>query len=106
MAVEKVSALNALQKACLKKPFRSFKDLDVGEYIVESFALVETKFGKRLRINLVDTYMYLPERFSMSLDDAALSELNSSPKIMVYSGKDMTDKDRLMLDFKDVPYFA
>ncbi|DAC81321.1 hypothetical protein QKK82_gp03 [Mayetiola barley midge adintovirus] len=101
------SALNKLKTACIKKPFKSFKDLAVGEYIVNSFVVVETKnYGQRIRINLDEYYMYLPERFQQMLDAATIAELNGGPKVMIYSGKDATDQNRLILDFQDVAYFA
>lgn len=101
------SALNKLKTACIKKPFKSFKDLTPGEYIVNSFVVVETKnYGQRIRINLDEFYMYLPERFQEVLDQAAIAELNLGPKIMIYSGKDVTDQNRLILDFQEVAYFA
>lgn len=101
------SALNKLQAACIKKPFKSFKDLAVGEYIVNSFVAVETKtYGQRIRINLEEFYMYLPERFQQMLDEAAIGELNLGPKIMIYGGKDIADQNRLILDFQDVEYFT
>lgn len=102
-----MEALNQLKTLCVKKTFKSFKDLVPGEYIVNSFALVTTAYGDRVRISIDNekTYLYLPERFK--LDEAAIIELNSSPKIMVYGGKeDNSVKGRLILDFRDVEYLA
>lgn len=101
-----MSALNTLKTACLKKPFASFKDLSPGDYIVNHFTFVETKHGKRVRIDLDNTYMYLPERFAASLSEAAMENLNQSSKVMTYSGKDAADQNRLILDFNDIDTFA
>lgn len=100
------SALNALKLACIKKNFVSFKEINSGEYIVEKFTVVDTSHGKRVRIDLRDSYMYLPERFVGALTEPVLAELNKSPKVMVYGGKDSSNRDRLILDFREYSYFA
>lgn len=97
---EKMSALDSLKIACLPKTFKSFKDLAPGEYIVQHFSTMDTIYGKRLRVDLDECYLYLPERFVKSLSEAAVAELNLSPKIMVYTGKDVGNQNRLMLDFQ------
>lgn len=106
--VKKMSAMLVLKNACLKKPYKSFKDLAPGEYIIKQFSVVTSKYeGKRIvRIDMEESYMYLPERFATSMTDAIIAELNASPKIMVFTGKDMNDRERLILDFHDVSYFA
>lgn len=101
-----MSALNLLQTACLKKSYKSFKDLPVGSYFIKSFSLADTDHGKRVRIEIEDTFMFLPERFASSLDEAAIKELNSTPKIMIYSGKDAAVQNRLILDFQEVAYYT
>lgn len=100
------SGLNALKLACLKKNFVSFKDLAPGEYIIKTFTVVDTTHGRRVRIDLADTYMYLPERFAIALTESAVLELNKTPKVMVFQGKDKNDRDRLILDFREYSYFA
>lgn len=102
-----MDALNQLKAICAKKTFKSFKDLVPGEYIVNNFALVTTTHGVRVSLTIDNgsTFLYLPERFNM--DEATIAELNDSPKIMIYGGKeDSTVKGRLILDFKDVAYLA
>lgn len=101
-----MDALSVLKETCLKKTFKSFKDLQPGEYIVTLFEKCETEKGERIRITIEDTYMYLPLRFYKALTEEALIELNKTPKIMVYGGKDTTTLNRLILDFKDASYFA
>lgn len=100
-----MSALTSLKSMCLKKSFKSFKNLEIGEYIVDKFSKVETDLGSRIRIDIGDIYMFLPERFA-SLDEEALAELNLKPKIMVYSGKDPETQNRLILDFQDAEFYA
>lgn len=93
--------MNALKGNCAKKPFMGFNELAVGEYEVKHFKRVETQYGERIRVDLIDKFMYLPERFIfMSNDD--IKELNKTPKIMIYGGKDDTNHNRLFLDFKPV----
>lgn len=92
--------MDSLKSACLSKNFKSFKELAQGEYIVNRFTHVDTKHGKRVRIDLEEFYMYLPERFT-SLTEADINSLNASQKIMVYSGKDASKQNRLILDFQE-----
>lgn len=94
--------LAALKSACILKTFQSFKDLPLGEYVVYRFAVVDTDHGTKVRIDLAETYMYLPERFVNALADTSMEALNQKPKIMIYKGKDTKHMDRLILDFKDV----
>lgn len=100
------SAVDALNTACEKKSYQSFKDLPIGEYIVNHFSICNTTYGDRVRIELVDTYMILPERFVTKLDQEKIDVLNRSPKIMVYGGKDSTSRERLILEFRDSSYYA
>lgn len=101
-----MDALSLLKEACVKKSFKSFKDMQPGEYIVTLFERCETNQGDRIRITIENFYMYLPERFSKSLPQEKLDELNTSPKIMIYGGKDVSAQNRLILDFKDATYFT
>lgn len=100
-----LAALNTLKAACTHKKYVSFKDLSNGEYIVNKFSIVNTVYGERIRIDLQDTYMYLPQSFLKTLTSEVLDELNKSPKVMVYQGKDSNNHNALILDFNDVSYF-
>lgn len=100
------TALGVLRLACTKKKFTSFKDFSTGQYVVNKFTIVETTYGKRVQIDLNDSYMYLPERFVHMLTQKDIDELNKSSKIMIYKGKDSTDKDRLILDFAENSYYS
>lgn len=95
-----MSALEVLKTACLSKSFKSFKNLDVGDYVVYDFQRIATDFGARIRIELHDCTMYLPERFSNMLTDEHLTELNDSTVVMSFTGKDPNAQNRLLLDFE------
>lgn len=100
-----IAALNALKAACSHKKFASFKDLSPGEYIVNKFTIVNTAYGERIRIDLHDSYMYLPQCFLKTLTPELLEDVNKSPKLMVYEGKDGNNRNALVLDFNEVSYF-
>lgn len=100
------SAMEALNFACAKKTYRSFKNLEPGEYIVNNFTIVDTIHGKRVQIIMGDSYMLLPERFIQKLDTEKVNILSKAPKVMIYGGKDSTDRDRLILKFRSDAYFS
>lgn len=97
-----MSAMNSLQTACSKRVYKSFENLAVGEYIIKSFTMWGTEFGPRIRIDMDETFMFLPKRFADALTEPQVVDLNKSPKIMVYSGKDDQENGRLILDFKEL----
>lgn len=109
--------LSALKAACSRKKFgvfknfqnykhfASFKDLLPGEYIVEKFSIVNTKYGERVRIDLHDSYMYLSKSFLNTLTPEVIDDLNKAPKMMLYQGKDAENGNSLILDFNEVSYF-
>lgn len=98
-------ALNTLKAACVHKKFVSFKDLSPGDYIVNKFSVVNTTYGERIRMDLHDTYMYLPESFLKQVKPELLDALTKrTPKMMTYKGKDANNRNALMLDFNPVDY--
>lgn len=101
-----MDALTLLRETCVKKQYKSFKNLNPGEYIVTLFEKFLTTHGERVRITVDNCYMYLPERFNKSLSQEQIDELNKSPKIMIYGGKDANEQNRLILDFKDAAYYT
>lgn len=101
-----MNALASLKAACTSTGFKSFKSIQPGEYIVTNFEKCKTDHGNRLRISIDNYYMYLPARFNDSLTQDDIDDLNKSPKIMVYGGKDANQQNRLILDFKDASYFT
>ena len=100
-----IAALNTLKAACSHKKFASFKDFSPGEYIVTKFSIVNTVYGERIRIDLHDSYMYLPQCFLKTLKPEVLEDLNKSPKVMTYEGKDGNNHNALVLDFNEVGYY-
>lgn len=77
----------------------------MGEYIVTHFERRITDHGERVRVSIDDYYMYLPSRFN-SLTQEVLDDLNETPKIMVYGGKNPNAQNALILDFKDTTYYS
>lgn len=99
-----MSAMEKLRAACQKKTFKSFKSMEVGQYFIDRFSLVETVYGKRVRVDMEESYMFLPERIFKLVTEADIDELNSAtPKIMIFSGRDGGDQSRILLDFVDIP---
>lgn len=110
-------ALNALKAACSRKKFvgfknannwpkfRSFTDILPGEYIVNKFSIVNTKYGERIRIDLHDSYMFLPKCFLKDLPREYIEEWNKAPKMMTYKGRDAENRDALILEFNEVSYY-
>lgn len=98
----KMSGINILKNASTNKPFKSFKDLEMGEYPIEAFHLIETNYGVRIRIKMNESFMFLPERYTELMTEEAIKELNSSSIVMTYSGKDPLNQNRLMLDFNAI----
>lgn len=95
--------MEALKSACAFQQFKSFRELERGEYIITRFTKVKTTVGEgdRIRVDCDGFYLILPERFAKTLTDKAIRELNTSPKVMVYQGKDIMNRNRLILDFKE-----
>lgn len=90
------TAFETLQAACINKPFISFKTLAIRDYIVENFQRVKTQYGNRVRVELVDCIVYLPERFAAGLTDKKFEELNEGVVVMSYGGKDPDTQNRLL----------
>lgn len=96
-----MNAIQTLKSACAMKHFVNFDNLPTGEYIVESMQRVTTPFGERIRVELKDVIVYLPERFTKVLTEEIVAELNTCAMVMIYSGKDPV-QNRLLLDFEAV----
>lgn len=100
------SVMDSLNLACGSKAYQSFQNLPTGDYIVNHFSTVNTPHGERIRIDCDEFYMLLPERFFNLLNQEKLDTLNSSPKVMVYGGKDHLNRSRLILEFRDSAFYA
>lgn len=67
--------------------------------MIETFTIVDTSFGDRVRIEMHDCFMYLPERFAKMLNDEKVKKLNELTITMAHKGKDSNSNNRLILDF-------
>lgn len=110
-----MDALTILKLACVQKPeraqfamtYKNFDQIHPGEYIVTKFEKrASEKYGEQVRITVGDWYMNLPPRFNGPLTDVVIDELNKTPKIMVYGGKNQSEYNRLILDFKDASAYV
>lgn len=90
--------------APIRYTWKNFDQLPLGDYIVTKFVKKDTKHGVRIRITIDNYLMYLPERFS-TMTEEVLDDLNKSPKIMTYGGKDANHFNRLIIDFEEATYF-
>lgn len=95
-----MSALKLLKDASNAKPITNFDDLAVGDYLISSFLLVETKFGSRLRIDLGDKVVFMPARYSVCLTHENVKELNDGQYLLCYKGKDKAQNNKLIVDFE------
>lgn len=95
--------MNALQLACTAKTtslFKNFDNIAVGEYEVLEFSIVDTKYGKKIRVTTAEFFCFLPGRFASFLTEAEqIEELNRIPHIMRFKGKDRKRQNRLDLEF-------
>lgn len=80
--------METLLSSCEYRPYKSFTTLERGEYPVTSFSISDTKYGKRIRVDLRECYVFLPQRFSIDLfNEEVIKDLNSQDIIMIYRGK-------------------
>lgn len=80
---------------------KRFDDLQVGTYIVKSFQLKETTFGLRVVVEIDNFYLTLPPRFSDKMNsEEQILELNAKKWTMVYGGKNASEFNKLIIDFK------
>jgi hypothetical protein len=98
-----MSAFKALQAACEPHVFKSLKELSPGEYEVEWFKLLPTKYGIRMIALLGTIYYFLPRSFSDSIKtQQQIDELNECRYKMKYFGKDPARNNRIMLEFTKI----
>lgn len=83
-----MEAFNLLKKACWGSQLVTFNDLPIGEHVISSFSMAETRFGTTLRVDLGDKFVLLPRRFASGMDDEKVAALNTVPHILIYKGKD------------------
>lgn len=100
-----MSAFNALKSAVkASSAYRNFDNIDVGVYKVLGFKFMNTRYGQKIVVTTAEFKCFLPDRFSKSIQtDEAIAELNGTPCVMRFSGKDATRKNRVMVDFEKIP---
>lgn len=98
------AAFDLFKSACTNKPFISFEDLPIGDYFIKSFAYVDTKYGKRIRLDIGEKVVFLPTRFIKRIGEenmgSALSEMNMGQYWLIYRGKDSSKNNQLILDIE------
>lgn len=87
-----MSALLNLQKACKGAKYISFNDLQIGSYQIERFSIVKTEYGMRVKVTMVENYVFLPERFIELITKKDIEELNQGKYVMVFGGKEAAGK--------------
>lgn len=92
-----MNELTHIKAACINKPFKSFVNLKVGDYVVENFQRVSTSLDHRIRVELYDCVMYLPECYTNHINDEILNELDRVIVCMSYYGKNAASQE--LLDF-------
>lgn len=95
-------AFNLLLDACANQKYCNFANLPLGEHLVFEFSIVETQYGERIRADLGDKYVYLPERFTKKLNQENIAELNETQNVLCYYGRDPLKNNKVLLDFKKV----
>lgn len=81
-------AFNFLKNASNNKPYRNFENLETGSYIITEFTKVETKFGPKIRVDIGNYLINLPQRYTDGMTPEYLEELNKTQVLMRYYGKD------------------
>lgn len=87
-------SFNKLKGTCWNSKLVSFDNLPIGEYVVSAFSLVQTSFGPKVKADLGGKYVILPNRFADGMTSTDVENLNKVPQIMVYSGKNVTKRNK------------
>lgn len=99
------TALGKLKESCAIKPTTNFDELSCGFHTVVGIKSLDTKFGKKIRAELEDAYIFLPGRINISKEQAEeLHEFaigGSGRLFMNYMGKSGDKKNSaILLDFE------
>lgn len=87
--------MEALLSSCELRPYKSFSTLERGDYPVQKFSISDTKYGKRVKVDLKECFVYLPPRFSVELlNEEVIKELNEQDIVMVFHGKGLDTNSR------------
>lgn len=98
-------AFQALKDSCEInfRPIKPFDDLKVGTYSVDSFSMKNTRYGKRIFVNIEDFCVVLPPRFMERINKPhQIDDLNAEHYNMIYRGKDKNQINLLLLSFVEV----
>lgn len=97
-----MSAFNALKSACKGSiMYRNFDSIEIGVYKVLEFKFADTRYGRKIVVVTDEFMCFLPDRFSKSImTQEAIDELNNTPCVMKYNGKDPKRKNLVKLDFE------
>lgn len=82
------SVFELLVQACAPvEKFKSMSDLSAGEYHIDAFRLINTKYGVSLAVVIARQIVFLPPRFSKKIQtQQQVDELNEANHIMTYEG--------------------
>lgn len=61
-------------------------DLPFGEYPIRSFLWLETRFGSKIKLDLGDKFVILPNSCSKKQTRESVAALNFLPQIFVWNG--------------------
>lgn len=104
------TAFELFKSACTNKPYISFDELPIGDYFIKSFAYVETKFGKKIRLDIGVNMVFLPQSFIKRIGEEnvekTLSEMNKGQYWIIYRGRDRSQYKQLLLDIKSAAEYA
>lgn len=95
------SVTDRLNNVCnFTTKYINFGQLAIGEHHVRKFQLSTSKFGERLEAVLSGgTTITLPERFYLEFSTQTdVDALNATKKILNYKGKDLNNRNRIMMD--------
>lgn len=84
--------------------FQNISELREGDYAIDAFRLIKTKFGLRLGVLIRRNIVFLPCRFAKHISSQEdVDELNQTRYIMKYDGM---LRDQAVIHFKKVGEFV
>lgn len=98
-------AFQAIENSCeiAFRTIKKFDDLAVGTYSVDSFSMKDTRYGRRIFVNIEEFCVVLPVRFMERVNkQKQIDELNAQRFNMVYKGKDIARRNLLLLSFNEI----
>ena len=98
-----MDTLALLKKAATAAAFLKLDDLEIGKrYPIDRFELLpETKYGATIVVYIDDELVYLPKRFTKIFKtEADIEELNRQKYVLIYSGRDVKQHNKILVDFE------